>query len=116
MGRKTKYKDAYSHLLLEHMKDGNSYTSFAAKIGVHIDTLYEWKKKFPEFSETKKIASTSSQSFWEDIGRDMALSGNFGAWKFIMKNRFGWRDSHVEAQNEITEIKLVYDDPRILEL
>jgi hypothetical protein len=103
MGRKTKYIHSYNELLISHMKLGHSYTSFASKIQVHIDTLYEWEKKYPEYSEAKKLGLTLSQSFWEDIGREMAINGNFNAWKFNMKNRFGWRDNPAEELNQSKE-------------
>lgn len=123
-GRKTKYKDSYKNELIQQMKDGNSYTSFAAKIGVHIDTLYEWEKKYPEFSEAKKIAFAQSQAFWEDIGLKMAMDGNSQVWKFNMKNRFGWIDTpppntygnkeirlvHSERQTELINIDIDLDD------
>ena len=107
-GRKTLYKKDYCDLLLKHMKDGNSYTSFAARVSVHIDTLYEWEKKHSEFSEAKKEALMHAQAFWEDIGRKMALDGNFNAWKFNMKNRFGWRDTAPDSHVQPQEIRLAY--------
>lgn len=85
MGRKTKYQDTYPELLVEHMRNGDSYTSFASRVGVHIDTLYEWEKVHPEYTEAKKQATMHAQSFWEDIGKKMALDGNFNAWKFNIK-------------------------------
>lgn len=98
-GRKSKYKIEYVNDLIEHMKEGYSYKSFAAKIGVHVDTLYEWEKVYSEFSEAKKVAFSCSQAYWEDLGLQMAKNGNASVWKFNMKNRFGWKE------NESVEIK-----------
>lgn len=116
MGRKTKYKDNYPSLLREHMKNGDSYTSFASRIGVHIDTLYEWEKVYPEFTEAKKESLMHSQAFWEDIGKKMAQNGNFQAWKMNMINRFAWRDKPPESQQTPQEIRLAYkiDKPKIV--
>jgi transposase len=108
MGRKSKYLEEYNEKLVAHLKEGYSYTSFASKVDVHIDTLYEWEKKYTEFSEAKKVGLNHSQAFWEDIGRKMALDGNVQAWKFNMKNRFGWREKEPETQKAPQEIKLAY--------
>ncbi len=91
-GRPSKYKAKYCRQLIEHMRDGNSFTSFASKIGVHVDTLYEWCEKYSEFSEAKKIAFTAAESFWEDVGRGHAMKGH-QAWQFLMKCRFKWREN-----------------------
>lgn len=73
------------------MCDGNSYISFAKKIGVNVDTLYQWEKQFPEFSDAKKEAFESCQVWWEDLGKKLAQT-NPSIWIFNMKARFGWRD------------------------
>lgn len=102
-GRKSKYKEKYVEDLIEHMKEGNSYKSFAAKIGVHVDTLYEWESKYSEFSEAKKVAFSMSESYWEDLGKKMAEGGNASVWKFNMKNRFGWKENTIEVKDSKDE-------------
>jgi len=105
-GRKTKYLDNYSDLLISHMSDGNSYTSFAAKISVHIGTLYDWEKVYPEFSEAKKVAFSASQTYWEDMGKEMARN-NASVYIFNMKNRFGWKNDPCSKSDDLraNEIK-----------
>ena len=110
MARKTKYLDIYVNDLIKHMKSGNSFTSFASKIGVNIDTLYEWERKYPEFSEAKKTAFAHSQAFWEDLGLKMAINGNAQVWKFNMKNRFGWVESPPTNTEGTKEIRLAYSN------
>jgi hypothetical protein len=106
-GRKTKYLEEYCEDLIGHMKDGSSYKSFAAKIGVNVDTLYEWEKVHTEFSESKKEAFSHAESWWEDLGKQLAMN-NASAYAFQMKNRFGWSDSP-EKKNENSSITIVID-------
>jgi len=95
-GRPTKYDPSYCEKLIKHMAQGLSYLSFAGVIEVNPDTMYEWEKKHPEFSEAKKIAFQKGRLAWETMG----IAGTVGktdkfsaaAWIFNMKNRFKWTD------------------------
>lgn len=95
IGRPTKYDPRYCDEIEEFMGQGFSQAAFAGKIGVNEDTIYEWKKVHPAFSEATKRGVAKSQLFWERLG----LEGTTGvrdfnvvAWIFNMKNRFKWRD------------------------
>lgn len=96
-GRPTKYEASYCDSLLSHMALGYSFESFAGRIGVHRDTLYEWLKHHPEFSDAKKVGTEKSRLIWEGMGL-RAASGNapkgFNAavYIFTMKNKFKWTD------------------------
>lgn len=96
LGRPTKYKPRYCKDLVKFMSEGYSYQAFAAKIDVHIDTLYEWEKRHPAFSEAKNLAYAKNREFWEKVGIDGALGKikGFSAASYIfnMKNRFQWAD------------------------
>lgn len=88
-------------MLIKHMAQGFSFDSFAAEIDVCDDTLYEWAKVHPAFSDAKKIATQKSRKFWESAGIEGLFSHpkgpvlNTGAWIFNMRNRFGWRNDPV---------------------
>ena len=67
-GRPTKYKTEYCELLINHMAAGYSFLSFAGLIRVNQDSLYEWERVYPEFSESKKRGFELSRLFWEGLG------------------------------------------------
>lgn len=101
-GRPTKYKPEFCQDLIDHLKEGLSIECFGATLhaayGVHVckDTVYEWCKVYPEFSDAKKVGESYSQMFWEHLGIKGAKGDYIGfsgsAWIFNMKNRFKWRD------------------------
>lgn len=117
-GQPTKYKPEYCQMLKDHMGSGLSYISFAAVIKVNVDTLYEWEKDQPIFSETKKEAFNLNRLFWEKAGVDglwdqkeydekgrvsSQKSINSTLYIFNMKNRFPkeWRDrTEVKKETE----------------
>lgn len=103
-GRPTLYSKAIPDILIKYgIEEGLSYDAFPAYLAeqtgvfVHIDTLYEWERVHPEYSEAKKQFLSCGRIKWERIGRDAATGTlpetfNATAWVFTMKNRFGWRD------------------------
>ena len=98
-GRPTSYDESYCEQLIEHCSEGLSFESFAGEIRVSRDTLYEWRKVHPEFSDAAKIAKECCRNFWENKGRDGTIGDlekfNSGSWQFIMKNFFReeWSDT-----------------------
>lgn len=95
-GRPSLYKPEYDDLLIEHMRQGYSYETFAAIVDVCRDTLYQWEKDYPSFSYSKRRAKDKSQLYWEKLGlegiRGELLSFSASAYIFTMKNRFQWID------------------------
>ena len=98
MARPSKYKPAYCDLVIEHMTDGASITSFAAEIGVARSSINEWMEHHEEFSEAVKIAKAKCAAWWEKKGRTLAVDGGGNATLVIfgLKNMAGedWRDKH----------------------
>lgn len=105
-GAPTKYKPEYCQLLIEHMDRGFSFESFAAECDVCFDTLYEWVKVHPEFSEAKRKATAKGMRQWEKMGMSGMLGEimnfNSGTWIFNMKNRFKWTDRLETKETNIT--------------
>lgn len=111
MARPTKYKPEYCEALISHMKEGRSFESFSGSAGVHRDTLYEWVKVFPEFSDAKKVGEGYGLHALEDLGLNMIKDGNASVWIFTMKNRFNWKDKH-----EIEEVNFQNKEEAITRL
>jgi hypothetical protein len=113
VGRPTKYHEGLCEMLIEHMSEGLSFESFAAKADCHFDQLYSWCKKYPEFYEAKNIGIAKSLLIWERLGIKGAIGElenfNVGSWIFNMKNRFKWRDKLEVSGDETKPIKLAYD-------
>lgn len=116
VGRPSKYKPEYCSMLVEHMKTGLSFESFAAVIAVNQDTLHEWAKVHSAFSEAKKDAYALNLLFWEQHGidglynkstfdRESGISEtrslNSTVWIFNMKNRHKWRDKQPDETDVI---------------
>lgn len=97
-GRPTKYKEEYCQALIDHMGEGYSYDSFAAVVRVHLDTLYQWEKDYPVFSEAKKTARVmqllANEKMMRDIAKGKIRNANATAAIFIMKNCHKWKDRH----------------------
>lgn len=101
----TKYKPEFCKMLIEHMKQGFSFGSFAKIAGVKRLALYCWEEKYPEFKEAREYAEAENLFFWEDLGIK-GVSGkvrnfNTTAWIFNMKNRHGWRDKQKDENDVV---------------
>lgn len=119
VGRPSKYKPEYCDQLIEHMSEGFSYETFAAKVNVNRDTIYQWEKDHQDFSDAKKQAVEKCQLFWEGLGINHIInksdsesqgegfgwsksrSLNAAVWVFNMKNRFKWKDKQPDENDQI---------------
>jgi len=123
MGRPSSYKPEYCDMLIAHMKEGNSYESFAAEIDTHRGTLYNWEEKFPEFLDAKKTAQHKALKYWEQIlqrtalgyntvkinGVDTRITPNITAIIYLMKNRF--RDNYNDNPIQQGKNEETYPEP-----
>jgi len=103
-GRPTKYTDDMPAALLDTLAAGKSVTQFAAKIGVHRATIYEWADRHPEFNDALLRGKEASQAFWEDELQKMMYSREVNAplVKLYFANRFNWHDK-AEVDNKSTD-------------
>ncbi|MCB9073747.1 MAG: hypothetical protein H6623_09005 [Bdellovibrionaceae bacterium] len=102
------------------MSEGKSLTGFAASIGVCKDTIYEWTKKYPQFSDALKIAKTKCEAFWEEkaleglfVDKDKRL--NTSLWSFYMKCRFGWKEESEDGGHTVITLNYAVNDPKDIE-
>ena len=110
VGRPSKYRPEYCEMLVQHMSMGMTFTSFAGhpEIRVCRDTLYEWEKVHPEFSDARKRGIAASEHFFLEAGfSSMFDKQNFNTtiWYMMMKNIHGWKDKQettLEAGKSIT--------------
>lgn len=93
-GRKTKYKKEYDDKIVEFMTSGKSVVQFAASIRVCKDTVYEWVKVHPSFSDSYKLARTMCEASWQGKLENFMLDNkcNSPLVKLWFANMFGWTD------------------------
>lgn len=106
-GRPTLYDPAMNDMLDEYLKTtGREQTSlptiegFAIYLGVTRDTLYEWKKVHPEFSDTlKKIMTMQAQQLIND-GIYGGKEVNATIVKLLLQNNHGMKERNDVTSND----------------
>lgn len=107
-GRKPKYQDwieGDNLLRLEGWsRDGLTDVQLAHNIGIHIGTLYEWKKKYPKFNEAIKRGKEVVDIIVENALLKSALGYSYDE---VTKVRI---DDEASGKSEIVEVKRVTKD------
>lgn len=100
-GRPTKYDSSFCDVVIREMKKGAAIKELPFYLDVCIDTIYEWKKVYPEFSEALKKGESFSEAIWMRKGRLKLGDTKFSytGWYMNMKNRFGWSDKQESTHN-----------------
>ena len=115
-GRPVLYKDEYPQMLIDHMKKGFSFRSFAGVIEVNFDTIYRWLEEYPDFYDAKTIGECSQLNYDEKLLDELSKglhgkSASSATHIFKMKNCHKWMDKvEVEQTNKNIEIKIDSDD------
>ena len=75
-------------------RDGLTDQQIAERMGIGVRTLYEWKKKHPQFSQALKSGKEVVDYAVENALLKKALAGDVGACCFWLKNRRPdkWKD------------------------
>lgn len=114
-GRPTKYDpDKHPQMVVDTLRDGKMRCHLVSALEVGIDTIWNWEKKYPEFSKAIKDGLQLSQQWWIAQAREALflpkdLKFSAAPWIFIMKNVFGWTDKREIEQTESREIKVTFD-------
>ena len=113
IGRPTKYKPEYCDMLVKHMAEGASMTSFAAEIDVSRETISEWSRVHPEFSVAVKKGKAKCAAWWERLGRTGAMGGDVNPTLVIfgLKNMAAddWRDKQELDVTQKSTVKVSAD-------
>ncbi len=113
VGRPIQYKEEFGNMLIEHMSEGYSFESFGGIIGVSERVLYNWEKKYEEFSEAKEIGTQKSMIWWEKMGRKGMTNEipffNDRIWRLNMINRFRskWSDGTKNENNDKVKTEII---------
>ncbi len=112
-GRPSTYDPAYCEMVIEHMREGASLTSFAAEIGVARATLNVWMEAHPEFLDAVHAGKAKCAAWWEKVARANAQNGTGNATLtvFGLKNMSpdDWREKQeVEHSGGVT-FQTVYE-------
>jgi hypothetical protein len=97
--------------------EGMEVVEFALELGVARDTLYEWAKRHPDFSDALTRAREASE-VWHirEIRRQVQMPGslaNLTPYLSYMGRRFtGWRDQADVAVTVTTPISVVLEAAR----
>lgn len=92
-------------LLLQGWKrNGVTDEEIAKNIGIRRETLYEWKKRYPNINNALKRGREQSNYAVESVLFRKAISGNTTAMIFWLKNN--WRDKYNDSTLSPEERKL----------
>ncbi|MGV4799108.1 hypothetical protein ACSMEB_08435 [Stenotrophomonas maltophilia] len=90
VGRPSEYRPEYCAKVMELGREGKSVVQMACAIDVVRDTLYQWSKDHPEFSDAFTRARQLSQDWWETQAQCGLTADRFNAslWSRSMAARF----------------------------
>lgn len=106
-GHPTDYRENFHPQdFIEQSKQGKSLAQIALSWDVHRDTIYEWRKVHPEFSDAVKKGREFAEAWYMNLGQAGILGQatekpmNVGLFCWMTKNMFNWSDK-VEHKSEL---------------
>lgn len=88
MARRTKRTKATRERILKALRLGATYELAARYGGIHYDTLNEWRKDDPEFSEAIEKAEGDAATSWLERIETAANEGNWQAAAWKLERRY----------------------------
>lgn len=97
-GKDYKYKGQETcDLYVELSAKGYCDTVIAAEMGVTCQSFRDWEVKHEEFAAARLLGRQASEAWNLRLGQAIAAgkikNANFNAWRWFMKNKFGYTDS-----------------------
>jgi hypothetical protein len=89
-GRPSDYREEFCDQVIELGKQGKSVVQIASALDCHKDSLYEWEKVYPDFSDALSRARQESQVWFENMGQSGLVMPGFNAslWNKQVSCRF----------------------------
>lgn len=113
-GRPTKYKPEYCEDIIAYFHDHQGFPTiegFAVyECDVNIDTVYEWAKIHPEFSEAKKKAMSIQKHRLCEGAFSGELNTTFSI--FFAKNNCGMKDKVEQEHSGLESLNINIVKPR----
>jgi hypothetical protein len=106
VGRPTLYDPRFCSIATNLGLLGLTNAEVAEALGIHVDTLYEWRKQHAEFSDALSAGKVEADGKVARALYDAAMSGNVTACIFWLKNRkrAQWRDQVPEPAGDHDEL------------
>ncbi|MGO9062163.1 MAG: phBC6A51 family helix-turn-helix protein, partial [Candidatus Binataceae bacterium] len=81
---------------------GLTFEQIAASLGIHVATLYKYKRRLGEFNEALEKGRAAGHDTVTSKLFELVRAGNVAAIIFYLKARCGWRDQGpiVEVNNQ----------------
>jgi hypothetical protein len=117
-GRPTKYPKDACERVLQYGREGMCMAEMASEFEVTRETLYEWARVHPEFSDTLSRAQEASEGYWAKQIRDglkKTPSEFQGAanLKYMAQRFKGWSEkAHVDTKEIAPTDEAVTPDDR----
>lgn len=92
IGRPTEYRPTYAKIVRKLAKNGATQEEIASDLSVHRDTLWEWARQYPAFSDALKVGKDHAIERVHRSLYERAIAGEAAQQIFYMKARAGWSD------------------------
>lgn len=96
-GKEYKYKgEETCNKYVELASQGYLDVQIAKELGVSLQVFYQWEKKHEEFKNARAVGKERQEAWYLNCGQEMVdgknSKGQFNAWRWFMKNKFGYTD------------------------